>query len=312
MIFNPAAGWFPSGVLSERAANILRQYDWEITISPTRSGEHITTLARQAAERGDEAFFVVGGDGTMSYASRGLLGSDTALGVLPGGTGNVFVQELGMPYVGLSRRAAVEECARLLAQAPARRVDVGMLGGASFVLWGGVGLDAFAIRHIEPRGRWNKYFNAISFTASTIFYASFWHGMNVRAFADGKKVEGHYLIAVMSNIHLYVGGMAELSPSALLDDGRMDLWLFEGDTLGDAIRCVLEVLAEQHLESPIAHCIPYSSLYLEADTPLFVQVDAEPVEYQGNTIEVGIQRQALKVLMPSKPPRQLFMENNPV
>src|SRR4030043_1239890 len=184
MIYNPGAGRFPSGILAERAANVLRSNDWSIRLIRTLDSEHVTHLARRAAEEGKEALFVVGGDGTVNMAVRGLAGSATALGVLPGGTANVLAQELGLPGLTWTRWMALEESARRLAGATAKEVDIGQCAGVPFLMWAGVGLDAFAIHHIEPRPRGEKLFANVGYEAPTAWAASVWHGINLKVTAD--------------------------------------------------------------------------------------------------------------------------------
>src|SRR4030065_904512 len=184
MIYNPSAGRFPSGILAERAANVLRANGWNISLIRTESSEHVTQLARRAAEEGKEALFVVGGDGTINLALRGLVGSKTALGVLPGGTANVLAQELGLPGLTWTRWMALEESARRLAEARIREVDIGQCGNTPFLMWAGVGLDAFAVHHIEPRPRGEKLFANMAYAASTAWQASLWHGTNLQLTAD--------------------------------------------------------------------------------------------------------------------------------
>jgi diacylglycerol kinase (ATP) len=307
LIYNPSAGRFPSGILAERAANVLRGYGWEINLYQTENGSHVTSLARKAAEQGRDALFVVGGDGSVNMAVRGLIGSPTALGVLPAGTANVFAQELGLPGLTWTRLMALEGSAHRLGRGVIRDVDLGYSGGKPFLLWSGVGMDAFVIHRIEPRQPWEKHFSVAAYAASSIWHAQTWRGINLTVRADGKVVEGHYLVAIMSNISLYAGGLARLSPDALLDDGLVDLWLMEGDTLGDAIQRAWDVIAGRHLESNMVQRIPFQHLEMESDSPLYVQVDAEPVEYDRCSIEVSVLPKALRVLVPLKLPRRLFL-----
>jgi diacylglycerol kinase (ATP) len=161
MIYNPNAGRFPSRILAERAANVLRASGWEIQLIRTDNADHVTSLAQQAARDGKDALFVVGGDGTINLAVRGLAGSRTALGVIPGGTANVLAQELGLPGLTWTRWMALEESARRLTTATVHEADIGMCGSVPFLMWAGVGLDAFAIHHIEPRPRGEKFFAVI-------------------------------------------------------------------------------------------------------------------------------------------------------
>jgi YegS/Rv2252/BmrU family lipid kinase len=308
LLYNPTAGRFSSGLLAEGAANVLRGYGWEIHMHQTESGAHVTQLAREAADRGKDGLFVIGGDGTVNLAVRGLIGSQTALGVLPGGTANVFAQELGLPGLTWTRFFALEESAHLLGLGKVHSVDVGQAGDIPFLLWSSVGLDAFVIRRIEPRQRWEKHLSTVAYAASSVWHAQYWRGINLKVIADGKKIEGHYLMGVASNIHLYAGGLAQLSPSALLDDGTIDLWLIEGDDLGDTIQQAWDLLNGWHTESPTVHCLPFQTLEMESDAPLYVHVDAEPVEYNQRSIMVKVLPKALKVIVPPQPPRQLFKD----
>jgi YegS/Rv2252/BmrU family lipid kinase len=309
MIYNPNAGRFPSGILAERAADVLRANGWDIRLIRTQDADHVTRLARRAVEEEKDALFVVGGDGTINLAVRGLAGSATALGVLPGGTANVLAQELGLPGLTWTRWMALEESARRLAGAPARLVDIGQCAGIPFLMWAGVGLDAFAIHHIEPRPRGEKLFANVAYAASTAWHASLWHGINLRVTADNLQISGHYLLALMSNIHLYAGGLAQVSPFALLDDGTMDLWLFEGDTLGDTIQMAWDLYAGRHVDSERVRYTSFKRLRLESDSTLYVQVDAEPLPCEAHSIEINVISQGLRLLVPKTTPRELFSKN---
>src|SRR5512134_2597039 len=125
LIYNPVAGRYPSRLLTERAATVFQKMDWQVEIETTHEGGDITRLARQAAEAGLDALFIVGGDGSVNRALPGLLGSHTALGVLPAGTANVWAQELGLPGLTWTRLMALEESAIRQVEPLVVEVDVG-------------------------------------------------------------------------------------------------------------------------------------------------------------------------------------------
>jgi len=307
LVYNPNAGRYPSWLLAERAAGVMQKYGWQIHIETSRNGEHITQLARQAAAEQMEAFIVVGGDGSINHALPGLVGTSTALGVLPAGTANVWGQELGLPGLSWTRWLALEESAHRMAQAQVRQVDVGMCNTTPFLLWAGVGLDAFVIHHLEPRERWEKYFAVAQYAASAVWTAAAWGGLNLQVVTDLNQVSGHFLLAVVSNIHLYMGGMAQLSPDARLDDGWMDLWLFEGKTLGDTVQRAWDLWAGRHVQSDLVRRIPFQNITLMSDVPTYVQVDGEPIGSEGR-VSITVQRHSLHVLVPMNVPRILFKE----
>ena len=94
--------------------------------------------------------------------------------------------------------------------------------------------------------------------------------------ADGDLVEGHYLVAVATNIRHYAGGMSLLSPQALLDDNEMDMWLLSGDSVADALRHFFDLVAGRHLTSDQARCLPFHHARVESDAAFSIQVDGDP------------------------------------
>jgi diacylglycerol kinase family enzyme len=119
----------------------------------------------------------------------------------------------------------------------------------------------------------------------------------LRVWADDKKVEGHFLLAVATNIRHYAGGMALISPEAYLDDGEMDLWLFSGNNMADALRRFFDMIAGRHLTSEQARCLRFHSVRVESDSPFSIQVDGDPM-LGGSQAEIKVRHRALKVLMP--------------
>ena len=305
LAYNPAAGRYPSRRLTESAAAVLREYGWQTRIEPTHSGEHITELALQAAAETLEAFFVVGGDGSINYAVAGLVDTDTALGILPAGTSNVFAQLQGLPSLGWTRWKALENSAHRLASGEIHLIDVGICNERPFLLWSGTGLDGFVVNRIEPRRRWEKNFAIIFYALSVIWHAAFWRGEELFVEADGEQINGCFLLSIVSNVHLYAGGLAKLSPDARLDDGILDLWLFEGDNLGDTIRLAWELWTGKHTQSQRVHHIPFRSLHMVSESGFFIELDGEPVISEGS-VSIFVRPSALKVLIPEVTPYPLF------
>ena len=298
LVYNPAAGYLPVGPFVYRAVDILHSAGWQMRVLPTRSGEHAVELAQQAAGKVD-VVFAIGGDGTVGQVASGLAGSSTALGILPAGTHNVMGAELGLRPFGWNCWWALDENLRQLVDAPVYKVDVGLCNGKPFLLWAGLGLDAMIIEQLEPRPRFDKYFSVPHSAALTIWNATFWHGIDLKVEADGQRLEGHYMLVVVTNIRTYMGGLAQISPGARLDDGQMDLWLFSGSNLADAARHAFEIFSGQHLAAPGVLCLPFHTLRLESATPVSLQMDGEPQGLTQN-LEFSILPRALKLLVPNR------------
>jgi len=308
LVFNPHAGRFPSRILTKRAAEVLARHGWDVRLEQTSGGSEITDLALQAVRDNMDAFFVAGGDGSVNLSVAGLVGSRTALGVLPAGTTNVWAKELGLPGLTYTRWMALEESAQLLAQGKTHWVDIGYCNERPFLLWSGIGLDGFIVHRLEPRSRWEKHFSVVSYIARAVRHTGFWSGLDLQAVVDEEHISGRYLMAVISNIHLYAGGMAEISPQARLDDGIMDLWLFAGETVFETIHHAYDLFSGKHLHSDQARCVPFRSLHLYSDQIMDIQLDGEPM-VSTHDVKVDVHSRALRILVPIERSRSLFVED---
>jgi YegS/Rv2252/BmrU family lipid kinase len=297
LLYNPAAGKYTVQPFIGTVIRTLNASGWRVEVAETLNGRHATQLARQAAEEDYRAVFAIGGDGTIGQVAGGLLGSKTALGVLPAGTANVWATELGLRTFTWTRWWRLRENARLLADAPICVIDVGLCNKQPFLMWAGIGLDAITVHKLEPRKRFEKYIAVPHYAATAIWSASLWHGMNLRVWADEKKIEGHYLLAVATNIRHYVGGLATISPDAFLDDGLMDLWLLSGKNLADAFRHFFDMVAGKHINSENARHIPFRKVRITSETPFSLQMDGEPM-LGSQDVDIEVVPKALRLILP--------------
>lgn len=299
IVYNPAAGRFSVKPFIHYAVKELESAGWLVDAVATQSGAHTVQVAKQAAAENKEAVFAVGGDGTIGNVVNGLIGTETALGVLPAGTANVWSIELGLSPFAWTRPWVLRKNASLLANAPCHHVDVGMCNEFSFMMWAGIGLDALTIHSMEPRIRLEKFFSMPEYTARTIWQAAQWSGIHLRIWVNDQEVEGQFILAVATNIRHYLGGLSKLSPDAYLDDGLLDLWLFSGSNLGDALRHAYNMWRGYHFTSDSARRIAFNSLRIEADSPYWIQTDGEPRGSAYKT-EIKVQSRMLRMLMPPR------------
>ncbi len=254
-------------------------------------------MAKQAAAEKKDAVFAVGGDGTIGNVVNGLAGSETALGVLPAGTANVWSIELGLRPFAWTHPWVLRKNASILANAPCHVVDVGLCNQVYFMMWAGIGLDALTIQSLEPRVRLDKIFAMPEYTAKALWNAAQWSGLRLRLWADEHEVEGHFILAVATNIRHYMGGLSNLSPDAYINDGLLDLWLFSGSNLGDALRHAYDLWRGSHVTSDAVLRITFRNLRVEADAPYWIQTDGE-ARGSSSIAEISVQTHALKLLMP--------------
>jgi len=116
----------------------------------------------------------------------------------------------------------------------------------------------------------------------------------------GRRLEGHYMLAVVTNIRSYMGGLAQISPGARL---RMTVrWTcgYFRAAIWSTLRAMpSRYFPGQHLAAPGAVCVPFRTLRLESATPVSLQMDGEPQGLRQN-LEFSILPRALKLLVPSR------------
>ena len=144
-----------AGSVSARAKEVISKAlsaDFKLEVTDTARRSHASELARDAVDRGFDAVVAFGGDGTINEVAQGLVDTDVALGILPGGTTNVMARSLGIPSQPIDATAFV--AAHLRADQK-RRVPVGRVGDRYFVFSMGMGLDAEVVRRAEvnPEGK---------------------------------------------------------------------------------------------------------------------------------------------------------------
>lgn len=144
VIVNPYAT-----TVSDRLKNLVvyaLRGSYQVEAIDTQTRNHAVELAREAAHEGYDVVVAFGGDGTVNEAANGLVGSDTALGCIPGGRTNVYCRILGIPNDVVD---ATEHLLQMADHWTTRTVDLGTAGERKFLFSAGVGLDASVVEQVD-------------------------------------------------------------------------------------------------------------------------------------------------------------------
>lgn len=179
----------------------------DVTVAETSRRGHATRLAQGAAANGTDVVIALGGDGTLNEVANGLAGSATALGVLPGGSTNVFARTIGLPNDPIEATGALIESMRAGRR---RRVGLGVANGRYFTFHIGAGFDAAVIERVEQRGTWKRYAGNPLFVYSTLrtWFGDYDH--KTPAFSvqydDGTSIDdGFFTIVQKTDPYTYLG-----------------------------------------------------------------------------------------------------------
>jgi len=107
------------------------------------------------------------------------------------------------------------------------------------------------------------------------------------------------VMAVVSNIRKYLGGLVTLASDSYLDDGQMDLWLFRGSHVGDTVRHAVDLVTQRHLTSEDVERVSFRTLRVSCESPIYLQLDGDPVP-QTAEINFEVMPRALRLLIPER------------
>ena len=171
----------------------------------------IDSTVRGLVKSGVKRILVAGGDGTIATAAAALLGSDTELAILPGGTLNHFARDLGISTVAA-------EAVELAANPGTREVDVGVVNGRVFLNTSSVG---GYVRFVHTREKLERHFGyRLSSLLSAVRI-----GTTLRRMGVEIEVEGHARIFRTPLVFIGVGERELEFPvlGGRVQDGRRGL-----------------------------------------------------------------------------------------
>ncbi|TMB67203.1 MAG: diacylglycerol kinase family lipid kinase [Chloroflexi bacterium] len=286
VIVNPAAHNATKRKALSVANMWLREQGWKAEWAETSGAGDATTMSAKAAELRVPLVFVCGGDGTLNEAVNGLAGSDTAVSVIPAGTVNLWARE-----VGLLKKPS--EAVRLAIAGVRRRVDLGRVGSRYFLSMASFGIDA-AVVHLVPH-RVKGRVGAAAYALSAARQAMTYQGSRVTLSLDGEERSARALMIVAGNTREYAG-LTKVTPDAVVDDGLLDICVYEGGARWDIIRLAALTLLKRHRRSKRVDYRRARHLTIASEPPLLVQLDGEALPE--SPTEVSVAAGALSVMTP--------------
>lgn len=296
LVVNPRAT-----ATSERSRDLLGRAlhsALDLDMAYTRRRGHAMSLARHAAAAGCELVVVHGGDGTVNEVVNGLMAAGTGphdrpvLGVVPGGSTNVFARALGLPREWAEAAGCMLEALRDHAgqgTVGQRTVGLGRVGDRYFTFCAGIGIDAAVVRRVEQarfRGRTSSPRLYLRAAAGQLLAAA--GRREIAMTAPGVEEEALATVVVQNTAPwTFLWGRAvDLCPDASFDCG-LDVLAVRSLRPPVAGRVAARLLAGREVPEGrhVARWHDLESVSLRAQSPQPIQVDGE---YLGRTGEVTV------------------------
>jgi len=271
LIVNPAAG---QGKPSEALVNLQIALGSLLSDVMVTQGPGDAEKAAREAAQGDryDSVLVAGGDGTVNEVINGLLAGRSALplGLIPLGTQNVLAHELGLPAsAGLQATAAILQAGRT------RAIDIGRAGERHFALMAGFGFDAQVVREVLRPVK--ELIGPAAYAFATVGALARCRSSSLRLTLDDEEIRSEAYLVVVANAASYAYRQIKLAPFAALDDGWLDVCVFERaptERFGFAGQ-LMAVLARRHLRDPRVRYYRAKRIKIVSDPPIQGQWDGE-------------------------------------
>ncbi|MCI7575430.1 MAG: YegS/Rv2252/BmrU family lipid kinase [Bacteroidales bacterium] len=283
-IINPVSGTQNKHRILKLIEKTLNREQWTPDIVFTEYKGHGTELAMQYAKMDFDAVVAVGGDGTVNEVATGLLHTNTALGIIPVGSGNGFARHLG-----ISTR--VPRAIETLNNSEPITVDYGMVDNQPFFCTCGTGFDACISEHFGQGGK-RGFFSYLQQIIKDVFTYQPGH---YQLRGEGIDLQTDAFFITFANANQW-GNDAFIAPKASVQDGQMDIAVMSPFPMLAAPGLALQLFTKTIDNGLFMNTIKAREVTLLRTDDGPFHCDGDPVQ-MGKEIHIRIVPDGLKVLV---------------
>ena len=288
LIFNPASGRTEENNAERlgQIVNSLRAHGIQAHIGLKTSGKAARALAREAVRSGHQLVIVAAGDGTIEEVASQLVGTPTVLGIVPIGTMNNIARSLGVPL-------GIDDACALIGMGTTRHIDTGRVVSSDspeirhFLEAAGVGLSAMAV--LAGQAAEKRQWRMIPKALRSYFETKPGH---VHVQIDDVVIEAATNIVTVSNAPL-MGGNLLISPEAKMDDGLLDVRVYDGMS---SVALAKHFLASSSGSADPIRTYRGRKVRITTEEPVLTHSDKE-LTRKSRTVEIEILPGALTVIV---------------
>ncbi len=284
-IINPKSGTKSKVDIKALINEVTDAHSVDIDVCLTQAPKHATELANEAAEKKYDIVVAVGGDGSANETAKGLVGSTTALGIIPTGSGNGMARHLKIPMDPFDAIGIINRSNPI-------KIDTFSVNGEFCLGTFGVGFDGH-IAHLFAQSKVRGYATYVKLVLSEFYkYKPIVFNLNV----DGNEYSRACFLLTFANSSQF-GNNAVIAPFADIQDGILEVSMMKK----------FPAYAAPHLIYRLMHNIIYKSRYFEMDKGRDITVknvnsirghiDGEPVTFHDD-LKIRVLPASLLVIVP--------------
>lgn len=265
-IINPISGTRDKNSVIQEIEDLLAKDLYDYTIEVTEYAGHAREISQKAKEDGIDIVVAVGGDGTVNEVASELVGSNTALGVLPCGSGDGLARHLKIP---LNTKAAIE----VLNLCNIERLDYATVEGKPFFVTCGMGFDAYvSYKFAEAKTR-----GVLTYLEQAL---TEWLRYKPETYTveDENGTEKYKAFLITCANSSEYGNNAYIAPQASMDDGMLDVTIIEPFNAIEAPQLALQLFSKTLRPGSHVRMIRTNKLTVHREKPGVIHCDGDPMK----------------------------------
>lgn len=284
-VVNPISGTQGKELILKWIDEKLDREKYVPEILYTQRAGHAVEIAAEKAREGVYAVVAIGGDGTINEIARSLVHTQTALGIIPCGSGNGLARHLQIP---MEAKRAID----VINEGLTEIIDYGKINEIPFFCTCGVGFDAFVSLKFSQAGKRGP----LVYLEKTLRESLKYRPERYELEMDGNTIRYKAFLIACGNASQY-GNNAYITPQATLDDGLLDVTILEPFTVLDVPALAFQLFNKTIDQNSRIKTFRCQSLRIHRDKPGVVHYDGDPI-MMGDTLDVKIVQKGLKVIVP--------------
>lgn len=291
-IINPISGTNSKEAIVALIPDYLdpERFEWEIAY--TKYAGHAAELASEAAASGYDVVVAVGGDGTVNEVARSLVHTQTALGIIPCGSGNGLARHL---YIPMNPEGALS----ILGKCDIETLDYGKINGQPFFCTCGVGFDAFVSLKFAKSGKRGL----LTYIENTLREGLKYKPETYKIRFDDAEEEHQAFLIACANASQY-GNNAYIAPAASMSDGLMDVTIMEPFNVIEAPQIAIQLFNKTIDRNSHIKTFRCQHLHISREHEGAIHFDGDPMAC-GKELDVELIPQGIKIVVNTS--EQLFV-----
>lgn len=264
-IMNPISGTVSKVGIPGLIEKRLDKNKFNFCVAPTEYPGHATELAKKAVDEGAEVVVAVGGDGTVNEVGRALVNTDTALGIIPCGSGNGLARHLVLPI-------NIKKSIDIINEYKVHRLDYGTINNIPFFCTCGMGFDAFISMKFAEAGKRGP----ITYVQKVLEEGLKYEPQTYEIEADDGTYKYKAFLISIANASQY-GNNAYIAPQASMSDGLLDIIIMEPFDVLEAPQVAIELFNKTLDKNLKIKTFKARHIHIHRSEPGVIHYDGDPI-----------------------------------